>query len=523
MMDFRVAARLLGPAAVLTLLSTFAGCQHLFGDYDVAPPAPPPGPQVCESRAYRCDGARLERCSDDRTRWELASTCASESECNLNSQTCRPCTPGEFMCNGEQLLKCDAAATFQLQQSCASAALCSVSAELAHATGSCKPALCTPGSSVCHKAELLQCSAGGDSWEPREVCASAGVCQATVLNNPGADRCERASCSPNEFTCQGGNLLRCNAIRTGWDTIAPCDAASCSAATGSCGPCTPGTVECNLRERRSCTPAGTWETLELCEVGTRCDAAQNVCARGGCPVPGQRRCSPDAPTARLEECGDDFEWQLLDVCASMALCDVTSQGCQPEGCQVNEARCAGDALQACRGDAVGFETIQTCPAGTCDPVMVRCGSRCSDGEQRCNDVHLETCADGSWQRQNTCASPGLCGASGCAEPLCGGSLGSYRCEDFRLLACSGGGSGWSEVEYCNNPMLCEPGLPIPGSPLPGGARVGFGTGACHTCIPGTLSCMGNQLHACQSDGESAKIADCANGCVSTPPGPRCNP
>lgn len=501
----------------------FSGCQAVFGDYDVEPPAPEL-PIVCASRAYRCSGALLERCSDDRSRWDLVEECASAEQCNLNSESCRPCTPGELMCNGAELLLCGAGSVWSLQQTCASPALCRVAQGGAPA-GECVTAACAPGTRVCHGAELLRCSDGGNRYRSVGVCATDEVCQRTLANDPQAERCEPAACAPGESWCEGGQLRRCNAARTGWDVTECGSPGNCSAAAGACRACTPGAVECNHGELRECSGAGDWTTLETCASPALCDATARSCIEPACDQPGILRCTPDAPLMLLEECSAELEWNVIDRCASARLCDPTRRECLDQGCEAGQQRCSGDLLQGCDSDRAGFITLQTCAPGTCDAVRGECSGGCTTGEVRCNDVHFEQCIDGRWERQARCLTPELCSATGaspgCREPVCGSYLGTTRCAMYNLEICPPGRHEWQHAEPCERPSLCDAGPAAPGGTAD--VRPGFGAGICFECTPGDVVCEGNALRECQGNGELATVQACTTRCVADAAGARCDP
>lgn len=509
------------------VLSSFLGCQELFGPFSEVTP-PPLGPRICGSREYRCSGAALERCSDDRTRWEVVEQCESIDHCNVNSESCRACSAGEYACfNQGELWQCGANASWTLVQNCASLALCRVSQDPGHTTGECIAPVCTAGTFSCHGPQLMRCAAGSDRWEPVALCATPEVCQNTVATDPAPVRCVASACQPDEYACEGSVLKHCNPERLGWETRECGNPANCSAAKGACTPCTPGETECNHGELRTCTAAGDWETLVTCAAPALCDVtAPGGCKPAECSARGETRCVGEAPLTELQECGADLSWRFVAACVSPSLCLADERRCIAPGCRPGETRCVGDALQTCAADLSGFVTTRVCPAGTCDSEAGTCSTTCTAGSYRCNDVHLEQCVDGRFQHLSRCASRELCDANPasptCREPVCGGYLGERLCRNSDLYSCAGR-SDWGSEDFCASQALCDAGTPLAEQPIPG-ETIGFGPGSCVQCIPGAKTCSGNELRRCQSDGQgSQKIADCPRGCASDPPGPRCNP
>jgi hypothetical protein len=510
-------------------LTAVSGCQFLFDDYTVEE-APPPLPRVCPSRAYRCSGAHLERCSDDRSGWQLVQPCASEGECNLSSESCRPCVLNELQCNGAQLLRCNAAAGWDLVEGCGSAELCQESKALGNTA--CLPPVCDAGSVRCHKAELLRCGEGRDRFESAGICETPALCVQTVTNNPQAERCDPPACQPDEHSCEGNLLRRCNADRTGWDTVLDCgSASSCSASARACQPCTAGATECNHGDLRTCEASGEWRVTQTCDTPALCDPTTLSCRTSACATVGERRCLDVGGVSELQECGPTKDWVLLDTCPTAALCDPEQRKCEARGCRLGEVRCSGDTLQACNGDRTTFVTIQQCEPGGCSPLGTgSCNAAtCSSGSLRCNNLHFEECVDGVWQHRERCLTQELCNPGpvdpGCRKPVCGGVLGQFRCQSMDLNVCADGRHDWEYVRGCRSQTDCDPGPAIPNGSTPD-AVFGFGSGICRRCEPGATSCQGNSLYVCPGPvvgGDLVKIADCAGGCVPDGAGARCGP
>lgn len=493
----------------LVLFGSLTGCQSVFGDFEEAP-TPPPRVIACNSREYRCTGASLERCKDDRSGFELADQCATENDCNLKTQSCAPCNPGEYQCNGATLQQCNAG-VWQPQATCESAALCD------SARGTCVLPVCGPGELRCSAAELVRCAPELDRFERVELCGSYALCTAALANASDAAtvRCASPVCGDGEYSCDGGTLRRCNAERTGWDMVMSCsDASQCSARARACVACTQG--ECNHGVYRACN-GGSWGIEQTCTTAELCDP-DTGCVSPECDTPGSVRCAADVASMNLELCTDALRWKLLESCGPELLCDAENRRCLPKGCSPLEGRCQGDTYQECDADGVSFVTVTECGPGTCDPARGGCGAACTAGF-RCNDVHLEECVSGVWQRRDTCETPELCSAGAtpqCFAPLCGSYLGQSSCQEANFRVCAPGRNDWQFSEVCVSNAQCSAGLPTPSPAAPPGPdeRIGFGPGGC-TCLPGKVSCDGKNRVLCNGDGLTHTVLETCSGSCTT--------
>src|SRR5690606_31109843 len=64
-------------------------------------------PQCASAGLATCSGQELRRCRDDLTGWEVVTTCASGTLCDLDSMDCvDSCTAPDYRCNGAQPEHC---------------------------------------------------------------------------------------------------------------------------------------------------------------------------------------------------------------------------------------------------------------------------------------------------------------------------------------------------------------------------------------------------------------------------------
>ena len=511
---------------VLAVAGAFAcGCQAVFGDFSVgSPPAEEPAGilgTACEPGAYRCAGANLETCSDDRSGWVVAEICNSAAECNLNARTCRACVPGERMCRDEVLERCDDASAWQPAQPdmpCATAALCNVAPD--RMSGACStPACDEAGAHICDGAKLMRCSQGRERLEPIALCATPELCDPGYANELDASgergACRPPVCAPDSWSCDGATLRHCAFDRAGWDSMTQnCESSDlCSARRGTCGACEPDEVECNGAELRRCTADG-WETLETCASAGLCDQVTGSCRDAECDEPGALRCGSGGIPV-LEVCSADLTWERAEVCASVELCSVSAQRCLTPACgEGDTTRCLGNRHERCSTDQTRWEVTATCGEGElCDPTEGCVPGPCTEGTVRCNGSSLERCVTGLFQEEQRCATPILCNAesASCMSAVC--EAGGFDCRTNTIIQrCRPGGDGLDDIRTCMAGSTCNRD-PLPGSGQP----------ECVVCEANAYTCDGTDLMRCSSSGVSeAKVSSCATSCsVSADGEPSC--
>ncbi|HTV25377.1 MAG TPA: hypothetical protein VMG12_42070 [Polyangiaceae bacterium] len=267
-------------------------------------------------------------------------------------------------------------------------------------------AVCEPGEFRCDGGQLLYC-VDPSAWLVWQVCGSAALC----ASEP-AGRCLPQSCEAGEQRCDGSLLQRCNTTLDGWDTVAECaTAAHCDPAAEAClvAPCELEQRRCNRGELQRCRADQLdWDVLTTCTTQAlcrrtlaRCDESPDTCA-GDVPACDEPVCEPeqkDCNGARLRQCNRGRTgWTLLERCASAGLCQASVSGpqasCTPPACSDGELRCEASELQRCSADGTGFERVQRCPsAALCDAEAERCEQpACDAGTYQCTaDGELSIC------------------------------------------------------------------------------------------------------------------------------------
>ncbi|MEY4550747.1 MAG: hypothetical protein RL685_6942, partial [Pseudomonadota bacterium] len=457
----------------------------------------------CEPGMRRCNVGSLERCNDASTAWEPLDECVTNELCQetLSPPTvvgevltagqlptpppvtigeapssCRQpeCVPREVRCDLSRLNACNEGQTeLLLAEECATAKLCDASITYTGLRGSprCVRPLCAAGEHRCNPEGVLElCNVDRDGYDPIEACIGPPFCNAVAADN-GQPGCEAAPCDPGEEQCNGPQIQRCLADQTGFETLeAPC------------------------------------ETRGLCNDDNPADAfcAPAACQRG--PFSGSEfRCEG----ATLQRCNDQHTgYDTLSACATPGLCNAGFgfNGCQTPVCAPGETRCSGNFVQVCNDQRTAFVNVEQCAQGTCDSAGGRCADPCIVGSGRCNaQGNLEECRNRltGWEITARCGSVQLCdpGARACRVPPAGCTAdGVRRCRaqgaGSLLEVCSDGRSRFSTLDTCAPGEFCD-----------------ANDISCDECLQGSEpTCQGNSLVTCSVDGKNANSQLCANGC-----------
>jgi hypothetical protein len=324
---------------VLLVGAVLSACQAVLGDFEVADVKPHPLGMACVPNSFRCVGARLERCQDDRNGFERYLTCDGENLCDPTAGACRACVPNQFACSDGELRTCGADGVWTNPVKCETAALCTVTTN--RNVGSCTAPVCDAGSFSCQDGWLLACSAGRDRWDLVEYCGPA-------------DRCDAAAATAD---VAAGKRAHCASAACG---------GACPAAT-----CTPGETRCSrdLPAVELCGTDGQWIVREACASRELCDATSGRCLPRACNL-GDTRCFGQ----RRQTCAEDLT-RFVDL----ETCPATGT-CAPGGCEA--AKCT-DGTPRCNGIS-----HETCVAGEYVPLN-RCATRAL-----CEDRELTVCLPG---------------------------------------------------------------------------------------------------------------------------------
>lgn len=467
---------------------------------------------TCADGEFRCTGAALEICRDDRSGFRTAQVCATaELCCDEAAGDCArigckvpACAAGDYRCRGSELQLCNEGLTDWIRiDGCASPLQCN--ATLGRCTDTpCNAALPNP-ELQCSGPVLERC--GTTEWTPESTCDSRSLCTPALS---GGD-CAPSGCLvvvENEtqlsgYECANADLRRCNAGQTGFEYVETCvNAANCLAQLGIAAgalstseiaqlgcttpACVAGSYRCDGATLRRCDPNRlSYTEQEECSSPSHCNASAGRCEAQPC-VPGTRQCSAN----ELLICTPQQTWMSEQVCGSGARCDVASQSCLDKVCDAAEYQCEGNLLQRCNVDGSGWIPVHTCETDElCNPATKRCDPPVCEPGRRCSrDGKLQVCKPGldGWQDEQNCAAlavppvavdsllvAGVCDpALGCLPaPTC--TAGALRCNGQFLERCEG--NTWRPRERCLTATLCD-------------AR---GAGSCRpaACQPGEYRCV----------------------------------
>ena len=246
----------------------------------------------CQAGERFCDGPALLRCSTSGT-WEVAETCAGAELCDAPAGLCRArnCEPGSVRCEDvggvADLQRCGPSFAWELVEKCASLELCNA------ADQRCDPPLCAANDTRCEGNWLKVCNAERTGWDDQQECPLGQLCD--PLNS-----CVPA-CELNSFRCNGTYLELCTG--DSWERRQRCATAElCQASRGAGGCLEPvcgaalGSARCDGGSLENCAPGrNDWED------------------RGACPT-GATLCDPGAPLDPEKPDGDAWGPGQCDIC-----------------------------------------------------------------------------------------------------------------------------------------------------------------------------------------------------------------
>jgi hypothetical protein len=384
---------------------------------------------ICLPGEHRCSGAKLERCSDDASSFELVETCDTAALCNETAKACTDsvCLQDTRKCDGDKLLGCKADLSgFEPLKTCMPG-MCDM------AGGECDT--CAPNTRACASATALAvCDAAGQQAMmqacpvDQPVCTGEGACVQCAEDSDcaGAKECEVGRCNKTTGKC----------------VSQPKPSGSCAGGvcdgTGYCVPClndshcTGTTGQCVNRTCKACDPANgssdCRQPAELCQ--------ESVCQNDG-------TCS--APRAKANATCDG-------VCSSgICVACVTGRDCASGHCTNNQCtQC--DQTGGCESRMCQLATCSS--HGTCSWTAnpgASCGSNgmVCNSNGGCTSPNYDRCTasgqiDDPSRRCSTRGIEGLCNDYGYCQPMCvpgaapdcpqiGG--GTVSCEYFCVIKC----------------------------------------------------------------------------------------
>jgi formylglycine-generating enzyme required for sulfatase activity len=190
-------------------------------------------------------------------------------------------------------------------------------------------------------------------------------------------------------------------------------------------------------------------------------------------------------------------------------------------CSAGAYACSGDTLTQCKTDRSGYNTITTCPAGTCGAALGRC-SYCTPDALNCSGAQPTKCnALGSAFAANgaACVAPQTCGGGGMSG-VCGCTPSTAACAGKTCGTAANGCGGMISCGSCTAPQTCGGGgttdvcgcTPTATTTLCAGKDCGSVDNGCGTMVScGTCTAP----RTCGGGGTANKCG----GCSGSLPGP----
>jgi hypothetical protein len=223
---------------------------------------------ACLDGETACEGPSLKSCAPDHQSFVAKETCGSSALCVPGEAKCRSaaCDAGAYQCAGDTLQQCSDGRTSWTDVKRCGPGLCDATAK------ACRD--CTPGSKSCAGSTPQTCDAVGH-WVDGTACAGT-----TPVCTAGA--CGVGVCSTGDHRCTGDMLEMCNALSTGWTTVATCGAGLCDAIEKACDACKPGQLGCSGASPQTCDVTGHWSVAAPCAGTTPSCVAGECVAPSGC-------------------------------------------------------------------------------------------------------------------------------------------------------------------------------------------------------------------------------------------------
>ncbi|MGD8862829.1 MAG: hypothetical protein PVI30_22645, partial [Myxococcales bacterium] len=452
--------------------------------------------------------------------WVAADPCPDGELCDSGDQE-QPgsCLAAAEFCQGRAdervcvdgvMHTCNADAISESQLACDSQRLC----QLGLAAGAC--ATCLPGEDHrCEGAELHVCNDAGTGYELKEPCATVALC------NAEAGACTDEACLADSFNCTVDDVLQeCNAGRTAFEEVRPCDAGLCDETGGQCDVCSDGDATCMDGNPATCASDGQgWD------VGS-CTAPRSLCVGQGACVEcaADEDCTSPPPRCRQNLCNLGAGTCTTAITGGAA-CTLDSGGagvCTTEGACVE---CVGDAqcndAAAPRCDTTTGTCVPCLENGDCSTSMQCRVAYCDTGTKKCALAVDEGASCGALDVCNAdgdcvdCIADGDCGSS--AAPHCDTS--SYSCVECTSSShCTTGSetrcdTGSNTCVECTSNSHCA-------SRTDGRTRCNTSRGECVECT--TASQCGNTIDFDCQDDTCVRIPRCGNGIIERSIGEQCD-
>lgn len=133
-------------------------------------------------------------------------------------------------------------------------------------------------------------AAGGDGACSGDDCQSAGPAGSGAGGDPAETcvdgGCVAQQCEPNAKSCDGGNVITCNANGSASSSQA-CSGSTPFCVSGTCKPCEPKELRCNGQQPQKCAASGDWTNSGVeCSGDEVCDVEGSSLCSSAPTVPG---------------------------------------------------------------------------------------------------------------------------------------------------------------------------------------------------------------------------------------------
>lgn len=445
----------------------------------------------CVSEGLLCDrdAAHCVECLRD-------VDCPDVYHCAGGKCTADLCPSGEAACDDiasigsrQAVFTCNENGSGYAVDTCSSSSTCLQSGDFAQ----CQPWVCYPGAAECADTNNLSvCAADGLSATKVDCSKMGGACE------PGPDACVDVVCAPNQYSCESGVSMVCNARGTGLSLAESCPETSyCSEATGRCEPdaCTAEAAVCDGNVVMKCAVDGSgYAKAEDCE---KSDA---LCRDGLCrPVICKGSLTYDCLNGDVYECVDSWARKLAVDCTETQICydEGVLASCLDIACDAGEPTCIGSTAGTCNETGLWLEegavdcdkTDQTCFEGECRDIVCEGTNFCDeDGNVRaCIDNGSATgevvvdCLDAQYCAQGS-------RTASCRTDVCG--TGERSCRGKDVAVCNADGSGFVLSEECPTDQTCVLGTCLP-----------------VICEANAYYCLNGNLYLCGADGTTNQLRD----------------
>ncbi len=474
----------------------------------------------CAPGSFQCANATLQQCNIFGSAFEDSQICDSKAACIANDQKgfCVRCKPAAGSCenaliapstaddgpviNANRLLLCnvDGSGVDTTQ-------VCEADQEVCNATAK-TCTRCTPGAYVCDGNQLSVCDPDGSNYTFKTQCASGALCDA--VNGKCVDGPDK--CNVGDFKCAGDDLQACNDTGT-FVRIDSCGAGLCDPYQGHCRQCASGTSICYAGNVQACGNSGTLVTTNSCASGI-CSTQNNNAFCNACK-PGTIQCYEGAPS--YYTCGQGGV-QTYGQCAQGQVCNplavTNSQAAPCVACVPGQFNCdQNGVLSKCAADGSAYVTVENCRTtnktcsttlGAClaaDPGKYACSATGDLQQQIYDSNHMLTSAP--VEQNDSCGSATLCQSysASCRKPNC--TVGTTTCQNGDVYTCDAGDQRKRTGTHCATTTRCQDGFGCV-------KTLAIAAGDAHTCaiVAGPDAVDGDSgMVLCWGANESGQLGD----------------